>query len=163
MPADQITHRHQIERTPRREDAFMVPRAVPGEPGRFVVDATWGKISPIEIAPGVLTVGELELIAHIDAGLPLVDTRRPESFAAGTIPGAVCVPQVEVAGRLGDFARDRATVLFCNGPQCAATGQAIRTLLDAGHPPAQLLYYRGGFRDWLTLGFPSAPGAMPAA
>lgn len=150
----------ELRRTPRRQDAFLVPRPVPGEAGRFIVDATWGTISPMEIARGVRTVGELELIAHIQAGRPLIDTRRPESFAASTIPGARNIPHTELDERLDDLNRDVQTVLFCNGPACAATPQAIRKLLAAGHPPSRLLYYRGGMHDWLTLGFPvEAPDA----
>ena len=59
----------RVRRLARREEVFMVPQPVPGEPGRFVVDATWGTIMPIELAPGVRTVGELEVIAHIEAEL----------------------------------------------------------------------------------------------
>ena len=145
-----------LERTPRRPDAFMVPRPVPGEPGRFVVDATWGTIRPMVLAPGVRTVGELEVIAHIARGLPLVDCRLPAYLADGTIPGAVAIPHTELAQRLDEVDRDVDTVLFCNGPQCAATPDAIQTLLAAGHPAARLLYYRGGLHDWLTLGLPLA-------
>ena len=48
------------------------------------------------------------------------------------------------------------TVLFCNGPQCTATVQAIEGLLAAGCPAERLLYYRGGIHDWMTLGLPLA-------
>jgi rhodanese-related sulfurtransferase len=148
------------QRTPRRADAFMVPRPVEGAPGRFVVDATWGTIRPIQLAPGVRTVGEVEVLAHLEQGLPLVDSRLPESYAEGTIPGAISIPHTETTARLAEFDRDADTVLFCNGPQCAATPDAVEQLLTAGHPPARLLYYRGGIHDWLTLGLPLLrPGA----
>lgn len=52
---------HLLERLARRADAFMVPKPMPDEPGRFIVDGTWGTINPIELAPGVRTVGELEV------------------------------------------------------------------------------------------------------
>ena len=139
----------------------MLPRPVPGEPGRVVVDATWGTIMPIEPAPGVRTVGELEVIAHIEADLPLIDTRLPKYVAAGTIPTARVVPHNETADRLDEFDASVDTVLFCNGPQCAATPDAIRTLLRAGHPAERLLYYRGGIHDWVTLGLPLEPDAEP--
>jgi rhodanese-related sulfurtransferase len=147
----------RIRRTARRPDAFMIPRAVTGQPGRFVVDATWGTITPIQLAPGVRTVGELEVIAHIEAGLPVIDTRLRKYIAAGTIPTARAVPHTDTAARLGEFDRAVDAVLFCNGPQCAATPDAIRTLLDTGHPPERLLYYRGGIHDWVTLGLPLEP------
>jgi len=153
-----------IQRTARRPDAFMIPRPVTGRPGRFVVDATWGTISPMQLAPGVRTVGELEVIAHIEAGLPVIDTRLPKYLAAGTIPTARGVPHTDTAERLDEFDPTVDAVLFCNGPQCAATPDAIRTLLDAGHPPERLLYYRGGIHDWMTLGLPLEPAtAQPPA
>jgi len=153
-----MAERPRIERTPRRGDAFMTPRPVSGDPGRFVVDATWGTLNPIQLAPGVATVGELEVCDHVEAGLPLVDTRPAKVFAKATIPGARSIPHGEMAKRLGEVDRDVPTVLFCNGPQCSATPQAIRTLLDAGFPAGSLLYYRGGIHDWVTLGLPVTPG-----
>jgi rhodanese-related sulfurtransferase len=137
----------------------MLPRPVPGEDGRFVVDATWGNIQPIELASGVRTVGEREVIAHIEAGLPLIDCRLERYVAAGTLPTARSLPHTELRDRSGEVDRDADTVLFCNGPQCAATPDAIHTLLEAGHPPERLLYYRGGIHDWVTLGLPLEPPA----
>ena len=149
----------RIRRTPRRDDAFMLPRPVPGEPGRFVVDATWGTIQPIELAPGVRTIGEQEVIAHVEAGLPLIDCRLERYLAAGTLPTAGSIPHTELQARMDELDRGVDTVLFCNGPQCAATPDAIRTLLGGGHPAGRLLYYRGGIHDWVTLGLPLAPPA----
>ena len=148
------TARPRPERLPRSADAFMVPLPVEGRPGQFLVDATWGTIRPMQLAPGVRTVGELEVIEHIARGLPLVDSRLPGYFQGGTLPGAVSIPHGETAARLDEFDPHVDTILFCNGPQCAATPDAIATLLAAGHPPGRILYYRGGLHDWLTLGLP---------
>lgn len=139
----------------------MLPRSVPGEPGRFVVDATWGTITPITVAAGVRTVGEREVIAHLAAGLPLLDTRLPRFVEAGTLPAARSIPHTELADRADELDRSTDTIVFCNGPQCAASPDAIRTLLDAGHPPERLLYYRGGIHDWVTLGLPLEPPTDP--
>jgi rhodanese-related sulfurtransferase len=121
----------------------------------LLVDATWGTIRAMEVGAGVRTVGELEVIAHIERGLPVVDSRLAHFFAAGSIPTAVNVPHTETADRLGEFRSDVETVLFCNGPQCVATPDAIAKLLAGGHPSQRLLYYRGGMHDWLTLGLPT--------
>ena len=143
-----------VERLTRRRDACMIPQPVDGDPGRFLVDATWGTITPMQLAPDVRTVGELEVIDHIGAGLPLVDTRRSKYLATGTLPGARSIPHTEIARRLDELDPATDTVVFCNGPQCLATPDAIRILLEAGHPVEHLLYYRGGVHDWLTLGLP---------
>jgi rhodanese-related sulfurtransferase len=146
----------ELPRLARRDHPERVPRAVEDEPGIFAVDATWGVIQPISLAPGVRTVGELEVIEHLRAGRPLVDCRLPEYVESGTIPGAVNIPHAEIAKRVDELDPIRPTVVFCNGPQCPATAQATQALLAAGWPAERLLYYRGGIHDWVTLGLPLA-------
>ena len=147
----------QLDRIPRRRDAAcMVPQPVAN--GLFEVDATWGTVQPIELAPGVRTIGELELIEHLDNGLPIIDTRLPHFHRDATIPGARSIPHEQILERRGELDPSVPTVFFCNGPQCAATPDAIRKLLDAGYPARSILYYRGGMRDWMTLGYPTATG-----
>jgi rhodanese-related sulfurtransferase len=143
-----------IHRMPRRPDAFFVPEPVTGADGLFLVDATWGHINPMRLAPGVRTIGELEVIAHIVHGLPLVDSRLPHQFAAGTIPTAVNIPHTDTAALIDEFDPALETIIFCNGPQCAATPNAVAQLLTATYPAEAILYYRGGIHDWLTLGLP---------
>ena len=146
----------ELSRLARRADPQRVPRAVGGEPGIFAVDATWGVIQPISLAAGVRTVGELEVIEHLRAGRPVVDCRLPEYVERGTIPGAVNIPHGEIVERIGELDPVEPTVVFCNGPQCVATAEAIDALLAAGWPAERLLYYRGGIHDWVTLGLPLA-------
>src|ERR1051325_2685911 len=101
-----------IARLPRRADAFQIPRPIGAGNGLFVVDATWGRINPIQLADGVRTVGELEVIAHIERGLPLVDARLPHHFAAGSIPTAVNIPHTETTARIDELDPDVETVIF---------------------------------------------------
>ncbi len=143
-----------IERLARRQETCMVPRPVPDQPGLVTVDATWGTISPIQLAPGVRTVGELEVIEHIDGGLPLVDTRLEHFYREGTIPTARNVPHEQIDASKEGLDPGLATIFFCNGPQCAATPAAIQALLAAGYPAESIFYYRGGIHDWMTLGLP---------
>ena len=149
----------ELPRLARRDHPERVPRAIEGEPGIFAVDATWGVIQPISLAPGVRTVGELEVIEHLRAGRPLVDCRLSEYVERGTIPGAINIPHGEIAERMAELNTVDPTVVFCNGPQCRATAHAIEALLAAGWPAERLLYYRGGIHDWVTLGLPLAKPA----
>ncbi len=84
----------RFERMPMRQEMQAVPRPVEGEPGLVVVDATWGTIQPMEVAEGVRTVGEVELIEHLEKGLPAVDSRDRDAYARATIPGAVNLASV---------------------------------------------------------------------
>ena len=131
-----------------------MPKALDDDAGMVLVDATWGTIQPMTLAPGVQTIGELELIEHVRAGRQLIDTRLAEFVAQGTIPGAVATAHTEIEDHLEELDPERPVALFCNGPQCAATPDAVRRLLAAGRPPALILYYRGGMHDWMTLGLP---------
>jgi rhodanese-related sulfurtransferase len=144
----------RFARIPRRDEPKRVPEPVDGELGLFVVDGSWGDIRPIELMPGVRTVGELELIEHLERGGNAVDCRRPEVYATGTIAGSVNIPHPEMLERIAELEPATTTAFFCNGPQCAATPQAIETLLAADFPAALILYYRGGLHDWMTLGLP---------
>lgn len=145
-----------LARAPRRGEACMVPR--PLGDGLVRVDATWGTVQPIELAPGVRTIGELELIEDVRAGLALIDTRRAHFHREATIPGARGIPHEEILDHLGELDPTRPAVLFCNGPQCRATPDAVALLLGAGYPAAAIHYYRGGMHDWMTLGYPAVPG-----
>ena len=93
-------------------------------------------------------------IDHARAGGALVDTREPEYVLHGTLPGAVAIRHEDILDGLADLDPDGPVVLFCNGPQCTATPQAVAELLEAGWDPARLRYYRGGIHDWVTLGLP---------
>lgn len=146
-----------IERLARRGQTCQVPRSL-GD-GMLAVDATWGAVQPIELAPGVRTVGELEVIEHRARGRPLIDTRLDHFHRDGTIPAARSICHERILDHLDELDPSGATVFFCNGPQCAATPDAIAKLLGAGFPAEAILYYRGGIHDWMTLGYPVVSAA----
>ena len=147
-------HHQPAERLARRHPVARLPRAVPDQPGLYVVDATWGLIQPLQLPGGVQTVGELEVLEHVRAGGALVDTRQPEYVAHGTLPGAVAICHEDIVDGLAALRPAGPVVLFCNGPQCTATPRAAAALLAAGWEAARLRYYRGGIHDWVTLGLP---------
>lgn len=138
-------------------------------------------IQPGVLAPGVETIGELELIAYLQAiargdnSILVIDSRTPDWVENGTIPGSVNLswqqlnPEagadpMEIADilerRFGalsqeglwDFSNARTLVLFCNGPWCGQSPTNIRTLLKFGYPPHKIKWYRGGMQDWENLG-----------
>ncbi len=120
----------------------------------MTVDTTWGELQPLQCAPGVVTVGERELIEQVRGGAALIDTRVPDSRNGATIPGAVNIPHDAITDRRTELDQSRVSVLFCNGPQCPQSPAAIRELLEIGYPASSLAYYRGGLHDWMTLAMP---------
>lgn len=151
-----------IERAQPDRPTAMIPRHDDKDPQRVSVDATWGTLQPMRVAEGVRTVGELEVVEHLEAGRPVVDSRTADLYATATLPGAYNVPHGQAVDRVGELDPDTPTVFFCNGPQCGQSPLAIRALLDAGHPPELIWYYRGGLHDWMTLGLPTTSDSSRA-
>jgi rhodanese-related sulfurtransferase len=129
-------------------------------------------IHPMEAAPGVATVGELDVLDFVNnevsqgAGL-LIDARMPKFYNSETIPGSVNIPFVlftssanEILPLLGvenknnswDFNNANELLLWCNGPWCDQSPRAINALVQAGYPAAKLRYYRGGMQLWKIFG-----------
>lgn len=137
-------------------------------------------IQPGTLAPGVETVGELEVLDYLrriaggDDSVLVIDSRTPDWVGRGTIPGSVNIPwttldvtrsdpftvidllenrfNVPVLEGLYDFSNARTLVLFCNGMWCGQSPSNIRSLLDIGYPAHRLKWYRGGMQDWSILG-----------
>ena len=128
-------------------------------------------VQPMQSVSGVGTIGELEVLEFLDifvstgSGL-LIDTRLPENFARGSIPGAINVPAEtlqpdtpyrdylinELRGRQRDFSGAFDLVIFADGPDAPEAVQALRDLAEAGYPASKLKYYRGGMLVWSALG-----------
>ena len=143
-------------------------------------------IRPIMLAPGVETVGELELIDYlVAAGKPgsnilVIDSRTPDWVVKGTIPGSVNIPwtllkedtsdPITIGGILEDrfgaqredelwnFAKVKTLVLFCNGMWCGQSPRNIMTLLKYGYPANKIKWYRGGMQNWQALGLTTVGG-----
>jgi rhodanese-related sulfurtransferase len=148
----------KITRAKQTPQPFLVPRRVDDPPGGVLVDCTWGTIHPIKITAGVRTVGEVEVIAHLEEGLPLIDSRTSDFYLVSTIPGAHSIPYPEAVAHMDELGRGHPAIFFCNGPQCGQSPTAIQALIEAGYPSEKILYYRGGLHDWITLGLPVVPG-----
>ena len=132
----------------------MIPNRIESEVGLVEVDTNWGSIQPMQIADGVLTVGELKVYHYQKMALPIIDARKPDITDATSITGAKNIPYDEVVERMDELDENHPSIFFCNGPQCPQSSTAINNLLEAGYPPNRILYYRGGRHDWVTLALP---------
>ena len=121
-------------------------------------------IQPHTPAEGVTTIGELELIEMLQNPQAVVlDSRTPDWFASGTIPGAINIPYTYVVDELAqlgcepdfdgwDCTEAKPVALFCNGVWCGQSPSAIRNMVKAGYPANRIFYYRGGMQTWRLLG-----------
>ena len=74
-------------------------------------------INPIKLAPGVETIGEVEILDYLakmskgDKSILVVDSRTPSWVAKGPIPGAVNIPWTKLAPQKGASPIDIAEIL----------------------------------------------------
>ena len=146
-----------LERQPRRrsQDPRGVPWALADELDAVAVDTTWGELQPLQCAPDVRTVGELEVLELVEQGAVLFDCRVSGSSNGVTLLGAKSLPHDQVLQRRDELDSSGVSIFFCNGPQCPQSPWAIRALLEAGLSADSLAYYRGGMHDWVTLAMPT--------
>jgi len=128
-------------------------------------------IQPQVVAPGVATVGELEVINFMKNGGMIIDARTVEWHVKGTIPGSKNIPFTQVASRLNELGCKKSgsqwdcggakkVLLFCNGLWCGQSPTAIRAMLREGYPANQILYYRNGMQGWQSVGLTVVDGDM---
>ena len=144
-------------------------------------------INPIKLAPGVETIGEVEILDYIkkmsggDKSIMVIDSRTPDWVKKGTIPSAVNIPWTSLHPAKGaspldiadimsekfgakemeglwDFSKAKTLVMFCNGMWCGQSPNNIRTLLKFGYPAHKIKWYRGGMQNWENLGLSTVKG-----
>jgi rhodanese-related sulfurtransferase len=80
----------------------------------------------------------------------LLDVREPEEFAREHVPGAVNVPQAELATRLDEIPRDRPILTICQvGSRSLRSAQFLR---QQGYQNVTTV--AGGTRAWRVAGRP---------
>jgi rhodanese-related sulfurtransferase len=146
-------------------------------------------IQPMQLAPGVETIGELEMLEYLkklgkDANVMVIDSRDGDwPQRSGIIPGAFVLPWQELhaahtdaeriaetlvfrfgaarQGYLWNFENAKTLVMYCNGPWCGQSPTNIKQLLALGYPAHKLKWYRGGIQDWKMLGLSTVAPKQP--
>lgn len=142
-------------------------------------------IHPMTAAPGVETIGELEMLnflnTEVKAGTGLlIDARLPEFYKVETIPTAINIPfsivkrdnphMEKVLTTLGvrysadgkaNFESAKTLTVFCNGVWCDQSPRLIQGLISFGYPESRLKYYRAGMQMWKLLGLTTITKVKP--
>jgi len=142
-------------------------------------------IQPAVLAPGVETIGEIEVLDYLkrmndgDDSILVIDSRTPDWVGKGTIPGSINIPwtslnpaqgadpisiseimegkfNVKQLEGLWDYTNAKTLVMFCNGMWCGQSPNNILNLLKFGYPAHKIKWYRGGMQDWEILGLTTA-------
>jgi rhodanese-related sulfurtransferase len=96
-----------------------------------------------------------DVAAALESGRPgfvLVDTRSPQAWAQGRLPGAVHLPGREIPGRAPtELDRSVPVVTYCWGPGCNGATRAALALAGLGFRVKEMI---GGFEYWAREGLP---------
>jgi hydroxyacylglutathione hydrolase len=107
-------------------------------------DAAWAMLTSL---PPVEEAG-IEALDGLRADAVLLDVREPEEYANGHVPGAVNLPQAELATRLAEVPRDRPVFVICeSGMRSLRSTQFLRQM---GY--AHVTNVRGGTAAWRKSG-----------
>jgi rhodanese-related sulfurtransferase len=84
----------------------------------------------------------------------ILDVREPEEYAHGHVPGAINLPQADVASRLAEIPRDRPVIILCE--HGIRSLRAARFLKQMGI--GDVVSVKGGTAAWRVEGRPLAFG-----
>ena len=112
---------------------------------RGAVDNRWAMLTTISHIDEI----DVDRLLEQPAAVTLIDVREPEEFAHGHIPGAINIPQAEIATRFDEIPRDRPVAAICHaGYRSYRTAQF---LVQQGI--ADVLSVRGGTEAWRESGY----------
>src|SRR5262245_13890858 len=142
-----------LARLDRREFITQVGRGVPPRPlnmtaieatNRGRADMAWAMLTS---SPEVREV-TLDEVRGRPSDATVVDVREPEEFANGHVPGAMNLPQAELATRLDEVPRDRPVLVICQGGFRSL--RAAQFLSQRGF--SNVASVKGGTEAWRAAG-----------
>ncbi len=110
------------------------------------IDIVWDKdgMEMLKIYQQISQDTAKELMAE-DNGSIIVDVRRPDEFAEGHIPGAVCIPNEEIGTEMPARLPDLGQVILVYCRSGRRSKEAAQKLADMGYIR---VYEFGGIIDW---------------
>jgi hydroxyacylglutathione hydrolase len=146
-----------LARLNRQPFVEAISRGVPARPlnmtaieatNRGVDDRPWAMLTTTPAVPEI-DVDGLEMRLHEAL---TIDVREPEEFAHGHVPGAINIPQCDLATRIEELPRDRAIFTICQGGFRSL--RAAQFLSQIGYD--QVINVVGGTGAWQDAGKPIA-------
>jgi hydroxyacylglutathione hydrolase len=141
--------------TQLEHDAFVetLEDGVPARPlnmlaieptNRGTADKPWAMLTQLQEIPDI----SLSEVESLPAQSLIIDVREPEEFAAGHVPGAINLPQSEIASRLDELPRDQDVLVICQGGNRSC--RAAQFLAQSGFQ--RLFNVVDGTAGWISSG-----------
>lgn len=130
--------------------AAPAPAPAPVDKGAILKEAAVKYFNTLPANSNLMEAKDLKAkVDAKDAGIFLLDIRRPEDFAKGHIDGATNIGFAALGANIDKLPKDKQVVIMCYSGQTA--GQAIGVLKMAGFNAVSL---KGGFPSWEKEKFP---------
>lgn len=108
----------------------------------------WPLVRNRAAGPALSTLQATQLINGKNA--QVVDIRRAEDFAQGSLPNAKNIPRTALKERAGELKKDRPVLVVCDSGRTA--GPAAAALRAGGF--AEVYVLAGGLAGWREAGLP---------
>lgn len=148
-----------LARLERGPFVTALTRGIPARPlnmtaieatNRGRADMAWAMLTS---SPPVTEI-DVEALATRSPEVIALDVREPEEYAHGHVPGAVNLPQADLASRLDELPRDRPIYVVCQAGLRSL--RAAKFLKQVGFD--QVASVRGGTDAWQVAGKPLVEG-----
>jgi len=146
-------------------EAFLatITSDVPARPlNMTAIEATNRGVAelPWVLLTGVPVVQEIDVdtLESLSAETMVLDVREPQEYEQGHVPGAINLPQADLASRLDELPRDCPLALICrSGARSIRAAQFLRQARFE-----QVANVQGGTEAWRVAGKPMAFGGLSA-
>jgi len=150
---------------PLDREAFIatLTNSVPARPlnmtaieatNRGVAEVSWAMLTSVPVVQEI----EVDTLESRSVETIVLDVREPEEYEHGHVPGAISLPQADLASRLDEIPRDCPLVLICRSG--ARSLRAAQFLRQVGFE--QVMNVQGGTEAWRAAGKPLALGEHSA-
>lgn len=111
----------------------------------------------------ILTTEEIQLYLKEGKRIILVDSRSPEEFELGHIPGAINIPEGEV-DRYYEKNKQKLksadmVVVYCSGGSCGTSEEVAKELILKGVSTSKMAVDQDGLPGWIRAKKPIETGA----
>lgn len=110
-----------------------------------IVEDYLGSRTPVE------TADPSQLAEGLDDAVVLLDVRPAREYEEGHLSGALSVPIDEIQDEVDDLPEDKEFLVYCRGPFCVYSDEAVAILRESGREARRL---DPGLPDWESMGVP---------